>query len=531
MICKNILCFTGIALLFSICLCHGAVISRDTAGTVAGNWVLFISESQGGWNGSADAFVDSVFEFKSGRRLLGYFCSVQPEGCVIISLLHVLGPVKYYSTKHTLDPDSDRGMTALIKESMERMCIAIERCVGPMDSVSEHVLEDLMGTDFTEQWNILTMPPDQFDRSLRSDPSILNYQSGDVLLESEWHQEAPYNDKCPRGDSACADCCPSDPGVCQPGNPTYVGCVATAASQIFRYWAWPPHGLGANSYTWNDTSCDHSPPFTTLSASMGDSYDWAHIANEYHWDAVNSTWQDEFGNPLSQQYCDAVSELCYEAGIGVNMDYGVCASGAYMTDLENMYESYFRYSANCSLVYRNDYTAVNWFELMKQNFNQNRPVQYAIPQHSIVSDGWQEVFPGPTRFYHINYGWGGGNSGWFQLDNIPGGNPPDELMLQNIRPDSAVGSNFGGTFAQESFPYRYFAVDAYGSDAVFESGQKIQFLQHITVHCAATSTQGVVFEGTPEKNTFLFSRGDISRGIRIRNGAVKLSAGGAIRFE
>ena len=78
--------------------------------------------------------------------------------------------------------------------------------------------------------------------------------------------------------------------------------------------------------------------------------------------------------------------------------------------MEDVYEDHYRYSTACARRNRDDYSAVAWFNRMKTQFNLNRPVQYRIPDHSIVGDGWQEIGSTPIRQYHMNYGWGGGST-------------------------------------------------------------------------------------------------------------------------
>ena len=58
---------------------------------------------------------------------------------------------------------------------------------------------------------------------------------GDIL----WGQGSPYNNMCPTQ---------SD------GTHYYVGCVATAATQIMRYHSYPEHGSGTKTITVNGQS-------------------------------------------------------------------------------------------------------------------------------------------------------------------------------------------------------------------------------------------------------------------------------------
>ena len=109
-------------------------------------------------------------------------------------------------------------------------------------------------------------------------------------------------------------------------------------------------------------------------------------------------------------------------------------------------------------------------------------MQYRIPGHSVVADGWRITYPGgqTLREYHINYGWGwlgncDGCDTWYELDEIFGGNPDDEYMLEQIYPDVALGPLLSGVYGLNlPFPYRYFDRDTLGLNATFAAGQHLQ---------------------------------------------------------
>jgi hypothetical protein len=271
---------------------------------------------------------------------------------------------------------------------------------------------------------------------------------------------------------------------------------------------------------------------------LSDTYDWPHIANRYVWDVGQNRWEDENGNPLTQTHLDAVAELCYEVAVAVDMDFGVCFSGAITSDMEGVYENHYRYSTACGKLDRVLFPSVGWYNLMKIQFTLNRPIQYRIKGHSIVADGWEEeeIDGTLTRRYHMNYGWDNSRNTWYTLDALyqpdPDGDTDDEYMLINIYPAQALGSSLSGAYlCNASFPYRYFDQDATGSSAVFTQGQYLQFLPKITVTCTSTTGGNISFIGTSSNNTRLFTRGDTSKGIKITNGALKLYQGGSIKFE
>jgi hypothetical protein len=457
--------------------------TRDEGMTVAKNWITLIIQKKGDWGGSETAELEEIQEFKRGERILGYFCAVKPRGFIVISLRKELAPVKAYSTTCDLDPESDEGLADIIKGGMERVLNRIEQRLGPLDKVRTEELGNFLEINYRQAWEELE----------RGGPGLdMNYQEGNVLLSSNWHQEPPYNDQCPNKSCSWPPCYYNQNAL--------VGCVATAGAQIMRYWNWPPYGVGS--------------PYS-------DPYDWPNMPDVF----TGCTW--------SQARVDAVAELCHEVGVAVDMSYGCVGSSANTYDMEDVYENHYRYSTACAKENRKDYSAVDWFNRMKAQFNVNRPVQYRIPDHSIVGDGWQEFWQDSEyiRQYHMNWGHGDNKTWWYTLDEIPGSNPDDEYMLEDIYPAQALGSWLSAIYSLQSFPYRYFDQDATGSSATFESGQNLQFLPNIDVTCTSTTGGSICFYGSTANNTRFFTRGDMSTGIRIYNGAIKLTHNGSITFH
>jgi hypothetical protein len=276
--------------------------------------------------------------------------------------------------------------------------------------------------------------------------------------------------------------------------------VATAGAQIARYWNWPPYGVGS--------------PYD-------DYYDWPNMP-------------DRATGTSTAAQIDAVAELSSEVGIAVAMSYcsDGCESGSFTYDMEGVFENQYRYHTNCVKQNRSSYSALGWFNLIKANFNANQPLQYRIPGHSVVGDGWQEFGAGPTRQYHMNYGWDESHTAWYTLDALSGGDPATEYIIASIYPDQSLNSSLSSTYTrQSSFPYRYFNVDATGTSATFEAGQYLQFLPDITVTCTSTTGGSIRFDGLSTYNTRLFSNGDRTKGARIYNGTIKMNRYGCIRFN
>jgi hypothetical protein len=465
--------------------------TADEALAVANNWISLITASRGTWGETETAEVEGLQEFKRGERVIGYFCPVKPQGYIVVSLRKELAPVKAYSERTGLNPESEEGLADLLKGAMERILDGIEGLAGPLKSARTEDFQSVLEIDYRDAWAALEVSGDAFQRNEKPDAS--NYQAHDELLTSSWDQNPPYNDDCPWM------------GCSNSNGRAIVGCVATAAAQIMRYWNWPPYGM-------------ESP--------YSDSYDWPNMP-------------DRLTTSSPQAQIDAVAELCHEVGVAVGMDYGCDRSGADTYDMEDVYEDHFWYSTGCVKRDRDDYSALDWFNKLKSQFNVNRPVQYRVLDHSIVGDGWREIYVGGvfTRQYHMNYGYGwtgtcqDGCNTWYTLDALHLGGVDEEYMLENIYPAPALRESLSGTYYCWPSSYRYFDRDASSSGATFESGHYLQFLPRIVVKCTSTAGGMIRFVGSGSQNTLLFSRGDMTRGCRIYNGAIRIYQNGGIKLE
>jgi hypothetical protein len=144
---------------------------------------------------------------------------------------------------------------------------------------------------------------------------------------------------------------------------------------------------------------------------------------------------DAFVWPYTDEMIDAVAELCFEAGVSVDMDYEPEGSGAYFNDIAPALQNYFRFSSGMIRRWRSSTSANTWFNAwLKPEIDAGRPVIYGITLHALVCDGWRD---GSGNQYHLNYGWGGSQNGWYFVDDYFcdwGCSMGDESMLTGIRP-------------------------------------------------------------------------------------------------
>ncbi len=206
------------------------------------------------------------------------------------------------------------------------------------------------------------------------------------LIRSMWDQDSPYNDFCPADASG-------------PGGHVYVGCVATAMSQIMYYYRYPSVGNGNHSYTPNG--------YPTQSVNYGNT--------TYHWEEMlNSPGETN----------DAIATLSWHAGVAVDMMYSADGSGAYSSDVPDALQTYFWYDTDY-IAYKSSYTTATWRTKLMTNLDALKPIYYSGSDpdaggHAFVCDGYHG---GDTdTLFHFNWGWSGSGNGYFYLSEMNSGN-------------------------------------------------------------------------------------------------------------
>ena len=211
------------------------------------------------------------------------------------------------------------------------------------------------------------------------------------LLTTKWDQARPYWNKCPQVKNEDGEY-----------EPSYTGCVATAMSQIMKYYNYPAqttqvipsyqYGYGTGNMGEYITQYTEDLPVTT--------FDWAHMIDSYN-------------GSEDQVYTDAVATLMLYVGHAAHMTYALTASGTTDPYIPKAFTNYFDY--NAQLVYRSDYDQQAWEDMVYQELVAGRPMVYngragSGGGHSFVCDGYEM-----GDYYHINWGWGGLGNGYFQL--------------------------------------------------------------------------------------------------------------------
>lgn len=237
------------------------------------------------------------------------------------------------------------------------------------------------------------------DRFPKTDPLFVQ-----PLVRSYWDQLGYQNRMCP-----------ADPDAVNGYAP--VGCVPLAMAQLMYYYRYPETGSGQVTYT----PSYHFGVYGEQTANFG--------ATEYLWDEMTDICREEN---------DAVAQLCYHAGVSVEVSYMPESSGAVVQDVPDALIQHFNYQADAYLPRADVSSTSEWATMLMEDMNHRRPVIYRSTSgfggHVYLCDGYQD-----STHFHFNWGWGGAYNGYFYIDDLtPGGIQINYLhgAVFNIYPDT-----------------------------------------------------------------------------------------------
>ncbi len=244
--------------------------------SAAESWLRGNIALHGRW--STDDPVDGDVSIVSSRSvtardtLLGMAYEVSSGGVIIVAATKQLPPVLAYSTSGGwpgLEPGPGCNHLYQMIEHVVRRSLR----AGP-------------GGAIDAAWSLMT--PDKADCPLGTIIGVEPLMGG-----IDWHQCAPYNQRCPSTGDCQAGCAQTD-SLC------LLGCVASSLSRLMRCYAYPDSGTGSSSYLWNGTSgpdCTGTPG-DTLCADHFEAIDWDHLPE---------TWEGGFSSADSS----SLASFCY----------------------------------------------------------------------------------------------------------------------------------------------------------------------------------------------------------------------------
>ncbi len=218
-------------------------------------------------------------------------------------------------------------------------------------------------------------------------------------LETAWGQNHPYN-LYTQEDTV-------DPKPYYGGR-VPAGCTPTAFASVAHFHRWPLYGRGAHSYS------DAVGSITGLhSAVFSDPFNWSAMQTAY------DPWAE------TQPGDTAVADLIYRLGVAVEADYESHVTRSSVALLADRIRGHLFYEQP---EYHKDQKAL--LPALEADLVAGFPAVVNIPGHAVVADGL--LLEGTNKQYHIDYGWGGVNTGWWSADHVAGA--PLSSGATSIRP-------------------------------------------------------------------------------------------------
>jgi hypothetical protein len=321
---------------------------------------------------------------------------LDPDGFVIVAADDLIEPIIGFASGGQFDPSTENPLGALVSRDLPER---IARVKGvPAAKAQGRLLAA------KNKWGQLkNVGPGGAGIKLDV-PNVSDVRVA-PLTQTTWNQatvaggNACYNYYTPpnAAGSAANDVC---------------GCVATAMSQLMRFWQCPVNGVGTAAFTIYVTDVAQSRNLRGGNGSGGP-YDWNNMVLSPNGSSTTSQLQ-------------AIGALCADAGVSVNMQYdmgGSGSSGAYLEDVPGSLVNTFGYAnAVCG-----DNGAANigtgLIDMVNPNLDAGCPVLLGINDgydgHAIVCDGYGYNLS--TLYHHLNLGWSGSYTAWYNLPDIDAG--------------------------------------------------------------------------------------------------------------
>ena len=341
---------------------------------------------------ASEVQVDSAGTLTDGTtpEPLAYVHELEPTGYIVVTTDTRLVPIVAYSytSAFSWKESPQNILLDMLRQDLANRLRALED-----GAIAAEVIEDN-----ERRWDEL--------RGLRS-PDRHTYVSGVYgpwTTDPSWTQRSPYWDDCPL-----------DPVT---STRSVVGCVGTALAQILNYWQTPTSVtfVSGDSYTTDTRSIWINAPGASFTGL-----------------AYNSC------NPSDA----AKADLSYAAGVSVQMDYTSGGSSAFVSEVSralagtagpnfsntpNVDQRWGYHSADLRTYSESwgspwQVSQTTFYNDLKGNMMLARPAVLGIESsssgagHAILVDGYHPT----NEDYHLNYGWGGTNDGWYSLPStLPG---------------------------------------------------------------------------------------------------------------
>ena len=326
-----------------------------------------------------------------------FVVALSPTGYVIVAGDDRIEPIIAFVPKGTFDPSPTRTMGALVSRDLPGRLAQVQALAA---SASPAGAGQNAATLAQHKWSALlasrgTLAEDGIPSV--SDPRV------DPLTQTTWSQETANED----GKTACYNYYTPPYAAGNPANyPGWVRGHRHGATDALL--AIPDHRRG-----YGDLS--HHRQWESRHRAIARRRRQRRPLSVGEYAAQPGT-----GTPTAQ--CQAIGDLCSDAGVAVNMQYTADGSGAYDNEVGPALTSVFKYN-NAIYAYADEANITPAVpQIVNADLDAGYPVIFGIycsstyEGHEIVCDGYG--YDGNTLYHHLNLGWSGEDTAWYNLPNI-----------------------------------------------------------------------------------------------------------------
>jgi len=347
-----------------------------------------------------------TFDDEQGIPLY-HVVNLKPEGFVIISGDDDVEPIIAFVPRGEFDSSDVSPLSAMVNQDISlRVETARKR------EISTKRLGVTSGALSSSQEKWLRL--DKAVHVGAMAPKLAIMDAADVwvtpFLESKWGQGTENN-----GELCYNRFTPSN---------RFAGCVATAMSQVMYHFKYPTEGVGTPSFQISVDGGAFQDENLLGGEGDGEPYKW-HLMED--------------GPGIEDAtHREAIGYLLHDAGVSVNMAYGIRVSIANTLRGGTRLVDTFDYS-NAKLgikAIHQELPEENRNKMMNPNLDAGFPVILSVKYHNVangtwvghavVSDGYG--YDNQTLYHHLSMGWSGRDDAWYNLPDIDADTHPLNLV-------------------------------------------------------------------------------------------------------
>ena len=322
-----------------------------------------------------------TFRDEKGSPLY-HVVELRPSGFVIVAGDDLVEPIIAFSADGTYDPSPATPLGALVSRDVPRRLgqVRAMAAAGPPAQQAARLAARRRKWQFRRDFQA---PGGAMTTAVVSDERV------PPLVASRWSQSSVAG-------GYCYNTYTPNHYVC--------GCVATAMSQMMRFFQHPTGPVGTASFAIT-VAGEAQQRALRGGDGEGGPYEWASMPLVP-------------GAGISDAQRQAIGALCHDAGLSVNMMYSSSGSGAYELGGDALVNTFGYANAIEARSYGSLGDALR--HMVNTNLDAGRPVVLGIfgtgGGHAIVCDGYG--YDWATLYHHLNLGWAGAYDAWYNLPYI-----------------------------------------------------------------------------------------------------------------